>query len=125
MATGPTWTAVADVIASGTISAGATSTGNVDLATSNYDAANIQADITDSGSASVTVNIYGSNDGGTTVDSTAILSFQTDGSGTRDARTIPVLGHTWIQVEVVNNDGSNATGTVHVTERRRQWSSSV
>ena len=125
MATGPTWTTASDVISSTTISAGDTASGSVDLATGNYDAATFQIDVTDSGSASVTVNIYGSNDGGTTVDTTAALSFQTDGSGTQDARTVPVLGHTWIQVELVNNDGSNPTGTVHVTERRRQWSSSV
>jgi len=122
---GPTWTAAADVIASGTISSGATKTGSVDLATGGYDLAKLQLAITDSGSASVTVNLYGSNDGGTTVDATPLMSFETDGSGTQDTRTIPVMGHSWAQVEVINNDGSNATGTVHVTEQRRQWSDGV
>ena len=123
---GPTWTSSADVIASGTIGAGSNSTGNVDLEdTSKYDIAKLQIDVTDSGSASVTVEVFGSNDNGTTVDTTPILAYETDATGSRDSRTLPVIGHDWLQVKVTNNDGSNATGTVHVTEKRRQWQDGV
>ena len=104
-----------------TISAGGKPTHNLDL---NDDATiggatsvGLQFDITDSGSAPVDVNLYSSPDSGTTFDNTSLPGgFSTNGNGTQvkqtvtvDARVVPFL-----QVELVNNDGTNPTGTVAV-----------
>lgn len=126
MATGPVWSENNTTISSQLITSGNTVFGDIDLANNNWDATSIQFNLTDSGSASITVNIYSSPDSGTTTDTVSLPGgFETDGSGTQTIRTVTVLGHPYVRVELVNNDGSNLTGTVEVLHAGRQWSSSV
>mgnify|MGYP006434100929 CR=1 FL=1 len=104
-----------------TLAAGASATHDLDL---NDDATHggaasvaLQFDITDSGAGSVTVNLYSSLDSGTTFDTESLPGgFATDASGTQVIKTIVADARVapYLQVELVNDDGSNATGTIAI-----------
>jgi hypothetical protein len=123
--TTPSWNEGNTLRSAATIAAGGTATHDLDIAgqTTPPDLVLLQVDITDSGSATATVNLYASHDSGATIDTVALPgSFETDQSGSQIIRTVAVLGIPYVQVEIVNNDGSNATGNVAIHYAMRTWS---
>ena len=112
-----TWTEAVEGRAAATISAGATATIDIDLDNLGADRADAQIGITIGSASSVTVNVFGSPDSGTTDDTTALISYTVTAN---DRRTI-VLDGAFRQISITNNDGSNATGNVSVYYAWRTW----
>lgn len=118
--TKPVWTENQTLRSAATLSAGATSTHDLDMDANGYDTAAIQINITHSSSTGITVEFFSSPDSGTTDDDNALPgSFST--SGTDEIRTVVVMSHPHIQVKLTNDDGSNATGNISILYAGRQW----
>jgi hypothetical protein len=67
----------------------------------------------------VTVNVLGSPNSGTTDDTTAMLSYTVAANDRRMLR----LSGAHRQIQLVNNDGGNATGNIAIIYAWRQWTS--
>lgn len=117
--TSPSWTEGVSLRAAATLGAGASATHDIDLDTLGADAVEAQISITKGSASSITVNIFGSPDSGTTDDTTPMLTYTVTAD---DRRTLRLSG-AYRQIQLVNNDGSNATGNIAITYAWRQWTS--
>jgi len=115
----PVWTENVSVRSAATLAAGATATHDIDLDNLGADLSEVQIDIAIGSASSVTVEIFGSPDSGTTDDTTALLSYTVDAN---DRRTLQ-LGGAYRQIKLTNDDGSNATGNITIIHAWRQWDS--
>jgi hypothetical protein len=115
-----TWTENQTLRSAATISAGATEGHDLDIDNNGYDLVTLQFDIAHSSSSGVTVEIFSSPDSGTTDDDESLAGgFSTD--GTDVIKTVVVMGHPHIRVEITEDGGSNATGNIAILYAGRKW----
>jgi hypothetical protein len=118
--TKPVWNENQTLRSAATIAAGGTEGHDLDIDANGYDLVTLQFDIAHSSSSGVTVNLYSSPDSGTTDDNESLAGgFSTN--GTDVIKTVVVMGHAHIRAEIVNDDGSNATGNIAILYAGRQW----
>lgn len=123
MAISPVWTENQPVSWTGRngsngIDAGASASFPIDLANLGADRAEVQLDIIISNADSVTVQVLGSADSGTTDDTTVLEAYTVSAN---DRRTIILTG-AFRRIKVTNNDGaSDATGVVSALFAWRNW----
>ena len=106
---------------SNTISQGGNGDTDIDLDTNGWDAVSGVITVALSSASSVTVELYRSTDGGTSFSDDQSLAggFQIDADG--EYPLPDILIESFVRVRVVNNDGSNPTGTITITYQGRQW----
>lgn len=116
--TKPTWSAEQTGFNS-TISANGTGDTNIDLATQGWDVVVGMIDVTLSTASSVTVRLFRSTDGGTDfTDESLAGGFSIDADG---VYPFDLYAEDYVQLSILNDDGSNATGTITVTYQGRNW----
>lgn len=102
-----------------TIAAAGTGNTDIDLATSGWDMVVGKIAVTLSTASSVNVRIFRSTDGGTTfTDESLAGGFVIDSDG---VYPIDIVAEDFVRVSVLNNDGTNATGTVTLNYQGRNW----
>ena len=118
--TKPSWSAEQTGL-NAAVPAGTSSDTDIDLDTNGWDAVVGVIDVALSSATSVTVEIYRSTDGGTTFSDEQSLAggFTINASG--EYPLPDILIESFVRLRVINNDGSNATGTITVTYQGRQW----
>jgi hypothetical protein len=117
----PVWTENQNIISTSTLGGTETATGDIDLDASGYDGVVIQVDYTDGSTpaAGIRVDLFGSADGGTTIDNIAFVTFEVD-EGDSQKKSLFVEGRNWIRVSVTNLDtdsGDDASVTVDFAGR--------
>lgn len=102
-----------------TIAAAGTGNTDINLATNGWDVVVGKIDVTLGTSTGVTVRIFRSTDGGTTfTDESLAGGFQVITSG---VYPIDIYAEDYVRISILNDDGTNATGTVTVTYQGRNW----
>lgn len=115
-----TWTENQTLRSAATIAAGGTEGHDLDIDANGYDTVVLQFNIAHSSASGVTVNLYSSPDSGTTDDDQTLPGgFAT--TGTDVIKTVVVMAHPHVRVEITNDDGSNATGNISVLYAGRTW----
>lgn len=94
---------------------------DIDLDTNGWDAVSGIISVALSSASSVTVELYRSTDSGTSFSDDQSLAggFQIDADGKYPLPDI--LMEAFVRLRVINNDGSNPTGTITITYHGRQW----
>lgn len=117
----PVWTENQNIISTSTLGGTETVTGDIDLDAGGYDGVVVQVDYTDGASpvAGIRVDLFGSADGGTTIDNIAFATFEmAEGDGQK--KSVFVEGRNWMRVSVTNLDsdsGDDASVTVDFAGR--------
>lgn len=116
--TKPVWSAEQTGFNS-TIAASGTGDTNIDLATNGWDVVVGMIDVTLSTAASVTVRLFRSTDGGTDFTNESLAGgFSIDADG---VYPFDLYAEDYVRVSILNDDGTNATGTITVTYQGRNW----
>lgn len=107
-----------------TISAGGSGDTDIDLETDGWDVVVGDISVTLSDASGITVELYRSIDGGTSFADARPLAggFSIDSDGQYALPTI--MGEPYVRVRVINDDGSNDTGTITVRYKQREWTTS-
>lgn len=121
----PVWTENVNLHTSGTVSAGASATDDIDLDTLGADATAIVIEIVFGGSVDgdVLVEIFASSNSGTDDDTLPLASFSISETNSATKRkTIVIQDVAYIAVKVTNNDSTDNV-TYDSWHAWRQWSS--
>jgi len=123
----PTWSAQQTVTMSDSSPADTvTSTGAIDLATNDYDCVLVQISMTFPASCAdyVDINIYGSSDGGTTVDSVVLYNRRVDPVSSSTVIISQIIdGIPWARI-AVDNECTKEINPLVVEYQGRSWTSS-
>jgi len=117
--TKPVWTENQTLRSAATLGGSTTEGHDLDIDANGYDLVTLQFNIAHSSSTQITVDILSSPDSGTTDDTESLAGgFRTD--GTDVIKTVVVMGHAHIRVELTEDSG-NATGNIAILYAGRQW----
>lgn len=120
--TNPVWSAE-QVGFNSTISASGNGDTDINLETNGWDMVSGMVDVTLGSASGVTVELYRSTDVGTDFTSESLAGgFSIDADG---VYALPdIFAESFTRIRIINDDGSNATGTITVTYKGRQWDTS-